>query len=105
MLITIQHNRFFRAVVKEFRNQLVAPYQDDIEAQKITANHVKDLLANQNENYPRTELGFIISTTKITPKELNQHIEWIFKTGGERGYTFLSVEEEWQRIMAQAHGL
>jgi len=105
MQITSQHNRFYRALVKEFRNQLVAPHKDDVEAQKVTAQMVKDLLANQNPDYPRDKFGLPISTTKIAPKELNRHIEWIIREGGHRGFTFLSVEEDWQRIMQQANGL
>jgi hypothetical protein len=89
-------NRLLRGVIKEFRDQLVENVED---GQDITPSAVKTMLCYKCDEFPKDEMGLPLSFTKITNKEASSFLEWIFREGGQRGYTFGVIEDEWSRII------
>lgn len=59
---------------------------------------LKQLLKAVNLDYPRDNKGKPVSTTKITTKQLMQHIESVIKMVAESGYELDFVREEYERI-------
>jgi len=102
MIISNNFNRLLRGIIKEFRDQLVLGIEDKEEAIKITPAIVKTMLCAVNKNYPRDEDGKPLSFTKIDNKQACDLAEFIFKEGGERGFVFGVIEDEWNRLLKQA---
>lgn len=100
MIISSLQNRFLRAIIKEFRDQLIQGVKD---GEKITPSAVKIMLSYKNENYPRDDADIPLSFTKIDSKQASNHAEFIFLEGGLRGFVFTKNEEEWERLLEQAH--
>jgi len=44
-----------------------------------------------------------ISTRDIDSKALSQHISWTIALAGENGISFGFIEEEWNRLLNEAH--
>ena len=99
MLISNNFNRFYRAIIQEVRDKLYNVCGDKEAYKEVTANAVADALKMQNENYPRDENGNLLSTAKVTSKELTEHLEFIRVFCGERGITLNVDDEEWEREM------
>ena len=93
MIISSKQNRFLRAIIKEFRDQLVQGVED---GEKITPSTVKIMLTYKFFGTP-------LSFTKIDSKQATHLAEFIFAEGGERGFTFSKNEEEWKRLLHEAH--
>ena len=89
MIISNQQNRFLRAIISEFRDQLVKGVEG---GEKITPTAVKTMLTYKF-------FGDVVSFTKIDSKQATNFAEFIFIEGGERGYTFSKNEEEWTRLL------
>lgn len=69
----------------------------------ITFNKFKDAIKRANKNYPLDLKGELQSTTKLTNKELVDHIEFITKWAGEYGITPQIVNDEWDRLLQKAN--
>ena len=69
----------------------------------MSFNKFKDALKHLNPNYPVDEKGDKISTTKISSKHLVEHIDFIVKWAGEYGITPQIINDEWERLLAQAN--
>lgn len=92
MIISNQQNRFLRAIIKEFRDQLIKGVE---EGEKITPSAVKTMLTYKFFGDP-------LSFAKIDSKQATNFAEFIFAEGGQRGFTFSKNEEEWERLLEQA---
>lgn len=92
MIISSKQNRFLRAIIKEFRDQLILGVEN---GEKVTPSAVKIMLTYKY-------FGEAKSFTEITSKEATNLAEFIFAEGGERGFTFSKNEEEWERLLKQA---
>jgi len=96
MIMSSKLHRLLRAVIKEFRDQMVVGVD---EGQDITPETVKTMLCYKSYYYPKDEMGLPLSFTKITNKEACMFVEYIFREGSQRGFTFGIVEDEWSRII------
>ena len=67
-------------------------------------DELKQLLKNMNIDYPVDEEEKI-STRKIDSKALSQHIEWCIKLAGLNNIEFSFIEDEWTRLLKQAHSI
>lgn len=92
MIISNQQNRFLRAIISEFRDQLVKGVEG---GEKATPDAVKTMLTYKF-------FGDVVSFTKITSKEATNFAEFVFAEGGERGFKFSKNEEEWNRLLEKA---
>ena len=82
------HNRFYHSVLRDCHQKALA--------QHLTVedmNFLKQGLKQLDNDYPNG-----ISTSKITDKQLVNHIEFIVKYLGQFGITPSFVEEEWERL-------
>ena len=114
--ITSKHNRFYHALLNEVLTIDVLKCSD-IEVndtvfkfspkkmfgtRKDGITRLKHLLRALDFNYP-LDGEDKASSTKITDKELVDHIEYIYKLTSDNGYQFKHIEIEWERLLAQAH--
>jgi len=98
MIISNHFNRFYRALVKDAHIQLVA--QTDL---VITVEKFTDSLKFANMDYPlNADKTDFISVAHIGNKEMLQHVEFIVAWMGERGMSPQFVEDDWERILADA---
>jgi len=66
-------------------------------------DELKQLLKNMNIDYEVSEDGEgKISTSDINAKALIQHIDFCIQIAAENNVTFDFVEDEWNRLLAQA---
>ena len=100
MLISNKFNRLLRGIISEFRNQLVIGVEN---GHKVTAQDVKVMLCYKSHYYPKSEAGIPFSFTKIDNKQACDLVEFIFREGGQRGFTFGVIEDEWQRVLKEAN--
>lgn len=114
MVISSTHNRFYHALLNELLAVEVMKF-DDIKigdiifkfspkkmfgTRKDGITRLKHLLRSLDFDYP-LDGEDKASSTRITDKELVNHIEWLFKVAGENGYTFKSIQAEWDRTIQQ----
>ena len=72
------------------------------EHNKACFEKFKDGVKDLNSEYPRADDGKTISTTKISPKDLCRHIEFIKDFASYYGFELAIVEAEWERIKQMA---
>jgi len=64
-------------------------------------NDLKQIFKLMNLNYP-IDKEDKASTTKISSKDLSDHIGWVLKIMGENGIELDFVHEQWERVLEQA---
>ncbi len=73
---------------------------------------LKQILKNMNVDYEiddshgaNTPLDYMekLSTSKIDSKSLMQHIEFVINLAGENHIEFGFIQDEWDRLLNQAH--
>ena len=97
MQISTNLNRYYHSLLTDFWKQATARRLNINSFEKFK-DGVKDL----NNDYPRAEDGKTISTTKISPKDLCRHIEFIKDFASYYGFELAIVEAEWERIKQMA---
>ena len=95
MQISSNLNRYYHSLLADFWRQATARRLNINSFEKFK-DGVKDL----NSEYPRAD-GKTISTTKISPKDLCRHIEFIKDFAAYYGFELAIVEAEWQRLIKQ----
>ena len=96
MQISTNLNRYYHSLLADFWRQATAR-RLNINGFEKFKDGVKDL----NSEYPRADDGKTISTTKISPKDLCRHIEFIKDFAAYYGFELAIVEAEWQRLIKQ----
>lgn len=116
MNISAQFNKFYHsAVLTELfskANSLKFKEWVDIETKQVLTfirgehysemEELKQILKNMNLDY-EVDIDKKLSTTKICSKALSQHIDWVIQLAAENNIEFGFVEDEWQRLLEQAH--
>ena len=100
MIISNKFNRLLRGIIKEFRDQLIVGVED---GEKVTPSDVKIMLCYKSHHYPKDEAGIPFSFTKIDNKQACDLVEFIFREGGQRGFTFGVIEDEWERLLKEVN--
>lgn len=95
MQISANLNKYYHSLLTDFWKQATARRLNINSFEKFK-DGVKDL----NSEYPRAG-GKTISTTKISPKDLCRHIEFIKDFASYYGFELEIVEAEWQRLIKQ----
>ena len=96
MQISINLNRYYHSLLADFWRQATARRLNINGFEKF-----KDGVKELNSEYPRADDGKTISTTKISPKDLCRHIEFIKDFAAYYGFELAIVEAEWQRLIKQ----
>lgn len=78
------------------------PFTFNREEHYSTLDELKQLLKDMNINYA-VDGDKKISTKDIDSKALSQHIEWCIRLAGFNGIEFGFIEDEWARLLEQAH--
>ena len=96
MQISTNLNKYYHSLLTDFWKQATARRLNINSFEKFK-DGVKDL----NNEYPRAG-SKTISTTKISPKDLCRHIEFIKDFASYYGFELAIVEAEWERIKQMA---
>ena len=96
MEISNNLNRYYHSLLADFWRQATARRLNINGFEKF-----KDGVKELNSEYPRADDGKTISTTKISPKDLCRHIEFIKDFAAYYGFELAIVEAEWQRLIKQ----
>ena len=96
MQISTNLNRYYHSLLADFWKQATARRLNINGFEKF-----KDGVKELNSEYPRAG-GKTISTTKISPKDLCRHIEFIKDFASYYGFELAIVEAEWERIKQMA---
>jgi len=98
MIISKQFNRFFFSLINDCHTQLLAGKNI-----VLTQKRFREVLKERDINYPIDKSLEKLSLAKLDNKQLIKHIEFIIRFMGEEfGITPLVIEEEWDRLLAQA---
>ena len=97
MQISTNLNRYYHSLLADFWRQATARRLNINGFEKF-----KDGVKELNSEYPRADDGKTISTTKISPKDLCRHIEFIKDFASYYGFELAIVEAEWERIKQMA---
>lgn len=98
-MISSPFNRFYHSILGDVHKKALALHLT-VENMEFLKQGLKKL----NKDYP-IERNKPISTTKLTNKQLVQHIEFIVSYLGQYGITPHFVEEEWQRLIRSARNV
>jgi prophage antirepressor-like protein len=102
MIISTNFQKFvFGVVLPQIRK---APYlifrEFDFKCRpaQISSESLRELLKHLDQSYPRDDKKIPVSYTKLTSKDMNNHIEWIILICGESSFTPDYIEAEWERL-------
>ena len=101
MKISIQFNRFIFGVVLEQIRDVDEIIIDEprfaFRPRTIKKESLRNLLKYLDLNYPRNDVGEPFSYTKLTSKEMSDHLEFIVKScNGNMKY----INDEWNRLIS-----
>jgi hypothetical protein len=107
MLISHRFNKFFFGVVcKEIKK--LPPMQirfmgewSMINFRQVKSSSIYQILKQLNKNYPLDDDSTKLSTTKMTSKQMTEHIQWIERVVSWNGHTFDYVSQEWERLLKE----
>ena len=94
---TLQQNKFYFAVISDIHKKAVA-----LHLSVTNSEYLRSGLKELDENYPKYE-GKPVSSRDLTTKELVDHIEFIILFMGNFNIVPKFVDDEWERLKAQAH--
>jgi hypothetical protein len=109
MKISTQFNRFiFGVILEELHRPNIVLIFDDLKGFKFRTSQIKkesmrNLFKYLDHNYPRDDKLEPLSYTKLSSKEMSDHVQWIEMIAGQSGYEMSYIGEEWVRLMAQCH--
>jgi PDZ domain-containing secreted protein len=72
-----------------------------INFRQVKSSSIYQILKQLNKNYPLDEDGTKLSTTKMTSKQMTEHIQWIERVVSWNGHTFEYVSQEWERLLKE----
>jgi PDZ domain-containing secreted protein len=107
MLISHRFNRFFFGVVcKEIKKlpPMKIRFMGEwsmINFRQVKSSSIYQILKQLNKNYPLEDDGIKLSTTKMTSKQMTEHIQWIERVVSWNGHTFDYVSQEWERLLEE----
>lgn len=107
MLISQRFQKFFFGVVCKEIKQL-PPMKirfrgvwSMINFRCVKSKSIYQILKQLNKNYPLDQDGSKLSTTKMTSKQMTEHIQWIERVVAFNGHCFKYVTAEWERLKEQ----
>ena len=65
----------------------------------LSKESIRDLFKHLDFEFPRDEEGKPLSYTKLTTKQLHDHVAWIELKASESGFTMPHIEREWALLM------
>jgi hypothetical protein len=84
----------------------INPYTNEryyFDMRKIDDDSVYLFLKLVNPNYPKDDSGLTpISTTKIDPDTMTNHIKWIERWAGLNGLEMQYISDEWEELLLKA---
>jgi hypothetical protein len=107
MIISHKFNKFFHGVVcKEIKKlpPMKIRFMGEwsmINFRQVKSTSIYQILKQLNKNYPLDEDGTKLSTTKMTSKQMTEHIQWIERVVSWNGHTFDYVSQEWERLLEE----
>jgi len=101
---TLNQNNFYYAFITDVHKQALEKHIT-VENMDYMRNGFKELDSNYPRNYQVSTMAIKpISSAELTTKEMVDHIEFITKFVWEVAQiTPRYVEDEWQRLLSQAH--
>jgi len=104
MQISNNFNRFiFGVVLEDLRRPNIVLKFDNPKFQfrtsQISKESLRNLLKYLDLNYPRDDQNEPLSYTKLTSKQMTEHIEFIEQTAGFSGVELKYIADEWQRLI------
>lgn len=72
-----------------------------INFRQVKSSSIYQILKQLNKNYPLDEDKTKLSTTKMTSKQMTEHIQWIERVVAFNGHTFDYITIEWERLLQE----
>ena len=72
-----------------------------INFRQVKSSSIYQILKQLNKNYPLDEDNTKLSTTKMTSKQMTEHIQWIERVVAFNGLCFDYVTSEWERLLQE----
>ena len=106
MKISLQFNKFIFGVVLEDLRQpnIILKFEEvgfKFRTSQISKESMRNLLKYLDLDYPRDDRNEPLSYTKLTSKEMSNHIKWIELKAMESGHEMLYITQEWERLLNQ----
>lgn len=107
MLISHRFQKFFFGVVcKEIKKlpPMKIRFMGEwsmINFRQVKSSSIYQILKQLNKNYPLDEDKTKLSTTKMTSKQMTDHIQWIERVVSWNGHTFDYITIEWERLLQE----
>jgi len=107
MKISISFNRFiFGVVLEELRRpNIVLTFREvgfKFRTSQISKESMRNLLKYLDLDYPRDDRNEPLSYTKLTSKEMSDHVKWIELKAMESGHEMRHIAEQWERLLNQS---
>jgi len=107
MIISHRFNKFFFGVVcKEIKKlpPMKIRFMGEwsmINFRQVKSTSIYQILKQLNKNYPLEDDGTKLSTTKMTSKQMTDHILWIERVVAFNGHTFDYISLVWLRLLEE----
>ena len=102
---------FFGVVLPQLKQKATIPlrYQHPltkewylVDLNRVSDQNVYQLLKLINPKYPKLNDLLPASTTVLSNKHLQQHVQWIERWASENGITLPYIEDEWKKIIEES---
>jgi len=103
MKLSSPYNRFLHGVIYKDVKAIKRPLyvfdgQFVFRPSGLSVESLKQLLKHLDLDYPREDEK-VLSITKLSTKQMGNHIEFMINLLADNGLTFKHIDEEWERIM------